>query len=283
MNKLLYLIDDDFQSQQAAKCDLLVHIGLETFQYAIIDNGREQLKALAEFEIPAVHSQIELLTAIENLPESSRQFKYSFNRIKISFDTFHYTFIPVDLYKEENEQEYAKFIGATFESDVMVNTIRSTNIKNVIAIDSQLKQALNGIFQKPRIFNQASSFIEGIKKTHNKDQASSLFIDINSKHIQLAWLKNSELMFYNTFDCINADEFNYYLLNVLEQLDIDAEQTQVVLSGKIMSNDDFHQRVEKYFNRIDFADSRLLVKYPERFENVSPQAYFSLISLDLCE
>lgn len=283
MNKLLYLIDDDFQSQQAAKCDLLVHIGLETFQYAIIDNGREQLKALAEFEIPAVHSQIELLTAIENLPESSRQFKYSFNRIKISFDTFHYTFIPVDLYKEENEQEYAKFIGATFESDVMVNTIHSTNIKNVIAIDSQLKQALNGIFQKPRIFNQASSFIEGIKKTHNKDQASSLFIDINTKQIQLAWLKNSELMFYNTFDCINADEFNYYLLNVLEQLDIDAEQTQVVLSGKVMSNDDFHQRVEKYFNRIDFADSRLLVKYPERFENVSPQAYFSLISLDLCE
>lgn len=283
MNKLLYLIDDDFQSQQAAKCDLLVHIGLETFQYAIIDNGREQLKALAEFEIPAVLSQIELLTAIENLPESSRQFKYSFNRIKISFDTFHYTFIPVDLYKEENEQEYAKFIGATFESDVMVNTIRSTNIKNVIAIDSQLKQALNGIFQKPRIFNQASSFIEGIKKTHNKDQASSLFIDINNKHIQLAWLKNSELMFYNTFDCINADEFNYYLLNVLEQLDIDAEQTQVVLSGKVMSNDDFHQRVEKYFNRIDFADARLLVKYPERFENVSPQAYFSLISLDLCE
>lgn len=283
MNKLLYLIDDDFQSQQAAKCDLLVHIGLETFQYAIIDNGREQLKALAEFEIPVVHSQIELLTAIENLPESSRQFKYSFNRIKISFDTFHYTFIPVDLYKEENEQEYAKFIGATFESDVMVNTIRSTNIKNVIAIDSQLKQVLNGIFQKPRIFNQATSFIEGIKKTHNKDQASSLFIDINTKHIQLAWLKNSELMFYNTFDCINADEFNYYLLSVLEQLDIDTEQTQVVLSGKVISKDDFHQRVEKYFNRIDFADARLLVKYPERYENISPQAYFSLISLNLCE
>lgn len=283
MNKLLYLIDDNFQSQQAAKCDLLVHIGLETFQYAVIDKGRDQIKALAEFEIPTVHSQSELLSAIEDLPESSREFKFSFNRIKISFDTFHYTFIPQELYQEDNEKEYAKFIRPALESDVLVNTIHSTNIKNIIAIDSQFKEALNRIFHKPRIFNQASSFIEGIKKTHSKDQASSLFIDVNSIHIQIAWLMNSELLFYNIFDCINPDEFNYYLLNVLEQLAIDAEQTQVVLSGKIIPEDDFYQRVHKYFNRIDFADARLLVKYPERYENVSSQTYFSLISLDLCE
>ena len=283
MNKLLYLKDDDFQSQQAAKCDLLVHIGLETFQYAVIDKGRNQLKALAEFEIPAIQSLSELLSAIENLPESSHEFKFSFNRIKISFDTFHYTFIPQELYQEDNEKEYAKFIRPALESDVLVNTIRSTNIINVIAIDSVLIEALNRIFHKPRIFNQASSFIEGIKKTHDKDQASSLFIDVNSKHIQIGWLMNSALLFYNIFDCINPDEFNYYLLNVLEQLAINADQTQVVLSGKIIADDEFYKRVQKYFKQIDVAYTRLLVRYPERFENVSTQTYFSLISLDLCE
>lgn len=283
MNKLLYLTDDGFQSQQAAKCDLLVHIGLETLQYAVIDNGREELKALAEFEIPAIHSQTELLNAIENLPESSREFKYSFNRVKISFDTFHYTFIPQELYQEENEREYSKFIQSGSETEVLVNTLRSVKIKNVIAIDPELKKALNRIFYNPRIFNQASPFIEGTKKIRSEGDASSLFLEVNSKHLQMAWFRGSELMFYNIFDCINADEFNYYLLNALEQFDMDTERTEIVLSGKIMEDDELYKRVQKYFNRIRFADARKLTGFPAKFEDVSSHTYFSLISLSQCE
>src|SRR5690606_11568436 len=103
MNKLLYLSDDEIQSQLAAKCNLLVHIGFRIFQFAVVDTVRDQVKLLAEYELPRVSDIKDLIRAIESLPESSRLFRYSFNKVKISYDTFHYTFIPEELYAEEDE------------------------------------------------------------------------------------------------------------------------------------------------------------------------------------
>ena len=283
MNKLLHITDDDFQSQQAAKCDLLIHIGLETFSYAVINKSRDQLKALVELEFPAVNSQTELIKVIESLPESIQQFKFSYDKIKIAFDTFHFTFIPQELYNENEESSYAKFIRPALASDLLANNIHSAKIKNISAIDTKLHKALNRLFHKPQIFNQANSFIEGIQKINSDKKASSLFIDIQTKHIQIAWINSSQLMFYNIFECVNLDEFNFYLLSLIDELKIDTEQTRVILSGKTIPEDDFYQRTRKYFSQISFADTRQTVNYPQKFEKVLSQTYFSLISLSLCE
>jgi hypothetical protein len=283
MKKLLYLSDDEVQSQQAAKCNLYVNIGLETFQYAVVDHVRDQLKVIAEYEIPQVKNQRDLIKAIENLPEAGKQFKYSFNKIKVSFDTFHYTFIPAELYLKEDEQHYGKFINPGADNDLLVNYIRSADIKNIVAIDPDLSVALNKIFHRPKIFNQATPFLEGIKKISGSNKISRLFIDVHQKHIQIAVFNNSKLAFYNIFDCLNADEFNYYLLSILDQLSVEAEQSDVILSGKISADDELHLRIAKYFKDIQFADSKILLKYPEKLEEVNSHTFFSLISLDVCE
>ena len=283
MNKLFYLSDDEVQSQLAAKCNLLVHIGFETFQYAVIDSVRDQIKVLAEFEMPELNGPGDLIKAIENLPESNKLFKYSFNKIKVSFDTFNYTFVPSELYLKADEYLYGKFVKPFQDSLVLVNHIRSADIKNVGAIDSEMNAAVNRIFHNPKIFNQASSFVEGIIKIVDQENKSSIFIDVQAKHIQMGVLENSQLAFYNIFECMKADEFNYYLLSIIEQLNIEPEETKIILSGNISEGDEIYQRVQKYFNTISFTDTRHLVKYPEKFVSVPTHLYFSLISLDLCE
>ncbi|MFA6945300.1 MAG: DUF3822 family protein [Pedobacter sp.] len=284
MIKLLHLVDDGFQSQTAAKCDLLIHIGIETLQYAIIDKVRDELKALAEYKLPAIQDLSDLIRTLEKLPESNREFKYPYNKVKISFDSYKFTFIPAELYENENDQEYAKFINQSSADLVLTNTINSANIKNLFAINSDFLTSLNQVFQNPKIFNQASSFIEGIKKNYSNNNSACLIVDCYSKHIQIACLKNSELVFYNIFECLNADEFNYFLLNTIETLNLDTEATHVIISGKVTSDEDeYYQRLLKYFNKLTFADSRLIVRHSGIFDNVSPQTYFSLISLDLCE
>ena len=85
MIKLLHLVDNSLQSQTAAKCDLLIHIGTSKLQYAIIDKVRDELKALAEYELPEINNLNDLIFAMEKLPESQREFKYPFNKIRVSF------------------------------------------------------------------------------------------------------------------------------------------------------------------------------------------------------
>jgi hypothetical protein len=284
MIKLLHLVDNSLQSQTAAKCDLLIHIGIGKLQYAIIDKVRDELKALAEYELPEISNLADLMLAFERLPETKREFTYPFSKIRISFDSYKFTFIPEELYENENEQEYAKFINPSASDLILTNRIRTAKIRNIFAIDANFNNALNHIFHKPRIYSQASSFIEGIKKTNPDRNGICLFIDFHGDHIQIACLKKSELVVYNILECINADEFNYYLLNTIDSLDLDSTNTKVMISGDVTSgNNEYYQRIIKYFKTPEFADSRLIVNQPELFKNVSPHTYFSLISLDECE
>lgn len=284
MIKLQRLVDDSFQSQTAAKCDLLIHIGFETFQYAVIDKVRDELRVLAEYQLPSINCMRELIPAIEKLPESSLEFKYPYNKIRISFDSYKFTFIPESLYQQEYEQEYSKFVNQSTSEITQVNTLKSAKIKNVFAINSDFNSSLKRIFQNPKIYSQASTFIEGIKKPYPDNQSNKLFIDCHSHHFQIAYLKQSELQFYNIIECINADEFNYFILNIISSLDLQTDQIQVIISGKVASNEDeYLKRLLKYFSKPIFADSRLIVNHPQLFKDLLPQTYFSLISLDLCE
>jgi hypothetical protein len=283
MLKLLHLVDDEFQSQNAAKCDLLIHIGIESFQYAIIDKVRDELKALVEYELPNISNQGDLIQAIENLSECTKEFKYTFNKVKISIDSYQFTFIPDEFYQSGNDEEYAKFITTKHQSLILCNAIPTAKIKNIIAINSDLHLALNSIFQQPKIYGQASSFIQGILKSLKQNTEPSLYIDIHQKHIQFAYFKQSELSFYNLFDSINAIEFNYFILNIIESLKLDLDHTAIILSGQVLHNDEYYQRIEKYFKDIQFADSRLIIKHPELFNKVFSQTFFSLFTLDQCE
>ena len=283
MIKLLHLVDDEFQSQNAAKCDLLIHIGIESFQYAIIDKVRDELKALVEYELPNISNQGDLIQAIENLSECTKEFKYTFNKVKISIDSYQFTFIPDEFYQSGNDEEYAKFITSKQESVILCNPIPAAKIKNIIAIHSDLHLALNRIFHNPKIYGQASSFIQGILKSFKQNTEPSLYIDIHQKHVQFAYFKQSELSFYNIFDSVNTIEFNYFILNIIESLKVDLDHTSIILSGQVMEKDELYQRIEKYFKDIKFADSRLIIKHPELFDEVSSQTFFALLTLDQCE
>jgi hypothetical protein len=284
MIKLLQLIDNTLQSQTAAKCDLLINIGTRKLQYAVIDKVRDELKAIAEYELPEINSLNDLIFAIDQLPETKREFKYPYNKIKVSFDSYKYTFIPEVMFETVNEHEYSKFINPSASDLILSNRIKSAQIRNIFAIDASFNAALNHIFHKPRIYNQASSFIEGIKKTNPDKTNNCLFVDFQTGHIQIAFLKNSELVIYNILECINADEFNYFLLNAIEVLALDLSSTKLILSGQIaIENDENYQRILKYFKSPEFADSKLLFSHPELFNAIDPHIYFSLFSIDECE
>jgi hypothetical protein len=82
---------------------------------------------------------------------------------------------------------------------------------------------------------------------------------------------------------MNADELNYFLLNCIETLKINVQDCSMMLSGKVVKGDESYQRIEKYFGDIQFADAELIVRHPEKFNEVLRHQFFPLISLDQCE
>ncbi|MGB4775759.1 MAG: DUF3822 family protein [Daejeonella sp.] len=282
MNKTIYLIDENFQSQHSGKCDLLIQINADSIFYAIVDKGQDQLRVLVQADFNDNTPKASVIDVIDKLLQTEAHLKYYFRKVKISVQTFKFTFIPAELYIADNIPDYAKFIKPAMETDVIVNDIKSFHIKNAFLIPTNLQNKLNSGFHKPQILSQANSFIEGARKIHS-DTSNELFLNIQSKSFEAAILNDNKLLFYNIFEYQNADEFNYFLLTVLQNLNIDVNQTLITLSGEIKQSDEVYKRIEKYFANLIFADSKLLSNQSDLFSEIPSHSIFPLLSLNLCE
>jgi hypothetical protein len=284
MNNTINLTDEQFQLQHSDKCDLLIHLGSRNIAFAIIDKSQQQLKVLTDKPVHENDQHIPLIRRLDNLRESSLVLQQKFRRVKISVETPAFTFIPQELYSKDLLEQYDHFIRPEEGTELKISTIYSGGIKNITAIDSVLIKELNARFTQPLIFSSIHPFIESTLQIAKKDSSTQLFFNFDENAFEAAYYEKGKFSFYNKFEYETADEFNYFLLNIIQQLSIDLKNTALQLSGKIEHEDELVDRLEKYFDEINFAGIFHLVKVPSTIASqASLHNYFSLISLGLCE
>ncbi len=280
-----YLKDENFQPQRAEEYDLLMEVSPSQISYAIVDDINNQLQVLFSSSLINNDSQVSILDRLDTLFNTQAELQLPFRKVKISLQTSQFTFIPNELFDQSLTKEYAKFIQPRTQIDhpVQINDIKSVSIKNVIGLDPELQKILQTHFHQPHFFSQADPFIAGMNQMIVESECTSLGLNIQSASIEIAVFDSGELIFYNLFDCVHADEFNYFLLTTVKELNIDSAQTKILLAGTIEKNDAYYQRIQKYFHDIHFLNTRQLLVQSELTEQLVPHLFFSLISLDLCE
>jgi hypothetical protein len=164
----------------------------------------------------------------------------------------------------------------------LISTINAESINCVSAPDLQTITPFTSSFTEVRLFSQVEPFIEGGLKM-GETKRYKLVLQFNEESFEAYLSADEKLLFYNIFSIENADDFNYFLLNIMQQFAVDPHETSVILSGIVAAGDANYKRIEKYFGEISFADSSQFTLYPTAFEQLPKHQHFSLISLLLCE
>lgn len=279
INDPINFADEHFQPHQSPSCHLLIHFDAASYSYAIIDQAQKQLKALVRNNFGERTESFSTFDRLEILKAENENISLNFGKVKISVETRAFTFVPDELYSEADLFEYGKFIGVEPDTALLTADINAFGIKNVTAVEPDLNHVLRNAFPESLIVSQANSFLAGVAKLAKAGNDSQLYLNINADSFESAVVKNGSLEFYNIFEVSNTDEFNYFLLNIITQLDIE-RRFPVSLSGDIQADDETYQRIRKYFETVSFSNDALL-NQATGINN--PHRLFSLVSLDLCE
>lgn len=271
----IQLTDPGFQPQHSGKCDLLLKISPFRFSYAVIDQGQDQIKVLFDDAVT------DGLSDLQQIFQNELLFNSHFHKVKVLFETSSFTLIPASLYNEANLTDYAQFIEGAI-SDLIVSDIRGAQVKSIFAAGEELRNMLRGKFSGYKITSSAAPLIDAVMKFYGGN-GKQLFLNFNTDSFEAVVLQDKKLQFYNIFQIETADDFNYFLLLLLEKLAINPQDMDLVISGEIEMLDENYLRMQKYFQNIRFADCRQLVNQSNFIEQVSPHRFFSLIALSLCE
>ena len=271
--------DEHFQRQNSGSCHLLIHLDADSYSYAIVEKDQNSLKALTKKYFGQNTETFSAYDRLEILKAENDDVNLAFDRVKISVEARSFTFVPEDLYSADDLAKYSKFIGAEPKSGLLMTDIKPYGIKNITAVDADLEMNLRNAFNNPIICSQANPFILGVYALLDEAKGNQFFLNFTRDSFEAAVIKNNTLEFYNIFEISNADEFNYFILNLISQLNIDRNLT-VTLSGEIDENNDLYERLQKYFEHMLFAQSPL-IKNSSAIP--APQRFFTLLSLNLCE
>ena len=280
MNNPILFTDDQFNPHNSGDCHLLIHLDTRSYSYTIIDKKHNRLSVAAKRDFPESAFSYSDLNRLEILIAENELLNLDFEQVKISLQTQAFTFIPLELYSQVDLPQYSKFIGAQPDSILIDTEIHSLGLKNISAVDADIKNTLQKSFLDPLIVSQANPLIAGIYDLNKKGDSIGFFLNFNDESFEAAVINNDTLEFYNIFEIANADEFNYFLLNLLNEFNINVDRP-VTVSGEIDSQSEHYIRLKKYFDKISFA--KTLNNYEEAFRDFKSHVFFSLLSLDLCE
>ncbi|GGI24653.1 DUF3822 family protein [Pedobacter mendelii] len=263
----LLLVDPNFKADASANCHLLLKITNDSFSYAVVDKDSEQVNVIFDKQ-GCENVEQDLKYAFETDSYLSKKY----GAIKAALHTSNFIFIPDEWFDADNLAVYSKFLGS--DGKIYTKHHDELGFKTLFSLDENVEEKLP---ENTIVYPQSSPLLALFSHL----SGDALLIDFTASSFNILFVKDKKINFQNHFAAENAEEFNYFLLLIIEQLRL-TESIPIYLEGIINEDDDYYNTLLKYFNNLYFflpagkQNSELLADMPKH--------YFSgLLALDLCE
>ncbi|MFM6976205.1 MAG: DUF3822 family protein [Sphingobacteriaceae bacterium] len=276
MNRFIQLTDPTFQTQLAGKCDLLLEILPGGMNFAVVDKGQDELKVLV-----GTKDMEPVAEKIKELIPTELALSYHYRKVKAGLFSLNFTLIPEDLFDQDMLADYAKFFSFEEGDLILTDSIRAAKCVIVFTIPAAIVNVLKETFHQPQFYHTATSLIEAGTKLSKQTEHKMALLNFRNDCFEAVLLHEGRLLFYNSFPSRTADEFNYFLLNLIDHLQLSAEQTDWILAGEL--NTGFTERLKKYTDRVSEANKQQFLKVADTFNAAAGTDFYSLTALSLCE
>lgn len=271
-NNSILLIDPDFEPANSANLSLLIKIGADTFSYAIIDNERKF--------VHAVYDEQECESGYQKLNErlkTDAYLKLNYKDVKVAAHTPNVVFVPQELFNEADVKVYAQYFVDANSKNVYVQPTLQQAFNTIFSLPASVEKVIDESWSENLKLQQNAGLIELVANTKN----DTFIIDFTVGSFQLIYAKQQQVVFTQSYEIEDVEELTYYLLLIINQLNINAAQTSVKVCGIIHEGDEKWNLLSQYFHKIDFLvahsklDTTILDDMPAHY-------YTSLLALQQC-
>jgi len=266
-NNSLLLVDPDFKADASVNCHLLLKITNDSFSYAVINKDSDKINVIFDKQ-----GCDDVEQDLKSAFETDSYLSHKYTAIKAAVHTSNFIFVPDEWFEADNFSVYSKFLGS--DEKLYTKHHNELGFSTLFSLDEKVEYKLP---ENTVVYPQSSPLLA----LSDHLSGDALLIDFTASSFNVLFVKDNKIRFQNHYDAETADEFNYFLLLMIEQLDL-TEFIPVYIQGIINEDDDYYNTLLKYFNNIHFflpvgkQNSELLADMPKH--------YFSgLLALDLCE
>lgn len=268
----ILLVDPKFDPVMAKSCSLLIKAAADSFSYAIINNTTKQVIAVFDEQECDGAQKLADYLKIDNY------LSLPYQEIKLAFYTENYISVPNELYNENDLGIHTQFFIAPHTNNLYTHKQAHFEYVNVFTLGKIADETSLNYFADGKKYIDNS----GLVKIAENIKENALIIDFSNNGCIAIYVANEKLIFQQSYEISNTEELNYFLLLMIDKLNIDSVNTKLLLCGIIHQEDKNYHCLQKYFSSISFLtlENELDLKV---IDDLPFHYYSSLLALSLCE
>ena len=238
-----------------SKRKLSIQFSLDGFSFCTTNTHNEVIEFSSYTFSKTKNSPELVLEKLQDIFKKEKSLQYDFETVTVIHQNNLNTLVPNEYFKKDALKSYLKYSIKTIASDLITfDELDFMNSKNVYVPYVNINNFLFQNFGEFEYKHYSSVLLEKLFSIATNDICC--YIHVSKSTFDIVIIKNSNLQFFNVFEYKTKEDFMYYVLFTLEQLDLSTEETLVSILGDMEEDSDLFRLMYTYIRNIDFLSSK---------------------------
>ena len=230
---------------------LSIQVSLNGLSFCVLDTIKNAIllsqsvifkEQLSPFEV-----QKELKAILEKYDIVQRQF----SEVAVIHKNEFFSLVPKALFDTNELPNYLKFNTKILANDhIAYDEINSYDIVNVYVPFTNINNYIFDLFGEFEFQHTATVTIHSLLNSKFNEKKPVCYIHVTGKEMDIMVIFQKKLLLYNSYSFNTKEDFIYYLIFTLEQLQLDTENTALKLFGAIDEDDEIYNLCYKYVKHV---------------------------------
>lgn len=277
--------DKSFKESQTRSYQLSIQLSIDELTFTVYNSEKNKFIGIESFRFDDIENIDQLPSFMGKVLNKRPSFAYPYEKVFFMFQNRFSTLIPQPLFNEENKNLYLGFNQPFQEnSRIVYDNLKNNDAVNVYYIPNMVVEKVKDFWPNVKMMHFSTALIESLSVSFkNQFNPKTLYINLRRDCFDIVYFKENKLHYHNSFEFRSKEDFIYFLLITIEQLGLNPEDVNVILSGNIDKTDDNYRMIHQYIKNYSFIARNEIYSYSYIMDELHDYCYFTLFNALQCE
>jgi len=271
--------DPDFDVNLIAKYDLYLQLQLNGLHISVFDTEENKCILFESYDFSEVGNESSLLDCLKSIWEQNVLLTAgAWHKIICIQVNREFVFIPYEHYNEEAALNYLKLNTEFDQNSHTLRQIKHYELDTVCSfpVNNLLEDWLNEQYKQLAIqyAHVNNCFLQGLLTNGFEELCVSIHADLFS----IAWVQDRKLKFINTFPYETPSDILYFILFVMDELQLNTEEASLTCWSSVDSLENITGLLRKYIRKVETGTQPNNLTFPASFDILPKSHSFDLFS-----
>ena len=236
---------------------LSIQVSLNGLSFCLLDTVANTVTTSDQTVFHKELTPFQTLAELKTLLERNDIHQSKYDEVVVIHRNNLFSLVPRPLFNKAEMANYLKFNAKILATDLIAfDEIEEHDFVNVFVPFVNINNYIYELFGEFVYKHHGTVMVQSLLNEKSNTKTPVCYAYISEQQLDITVIRNKKLMLFNNFEFTTKEDFLYYLLFTMEQLQLEPETVQLRLFGDVEEGDHIYNLCYNYVKHISiFAPS----------------------------